>query len=168
MAAIFPYQTEEAFLLRSMKEVVMVWHRGTGQASLNIAVKDGKADLQLSFQLGQPWDPHVQQPPPQHHHPRTKSMKQKERDRERAAAHQARKTAVSADSPLEDSDQPKTSPPAAPAGDPLPPPAAPVGDPLPPPTAPVGDPLPPPTKPVGGLLPPPAAPVGNPLPELNQ
>ena len=100
MVGFPPYQTEEAFLLRSLKEVVMVWNRGTGQASLNLSVKDGKADLQLGFQLGQPWDPHLQQPPPQHHHPRTKTSKQKSRDNERAAAHQVRKAAASADPPV--------------------------------------------------------------------
>ena len=53
------FNTEEAFLLRSFKEVVMVWKTGTGQANFNLQVKDGKSDIQLSFRLGQPSDPHL-------------------------------------------------------------------------------------------------------------
>ena len=50
--------SEEAFLLRSLMEVTMVWQRGTGQASFNLNIKDGQANLQLSFQLGKPEDHH--------------------------------------------------------------------------------------------------------------
>ena len=50
--------TEEAFLLRSLKEVVNVWARGCGQATFNLEILDGGADLKLGFQLGRPSDPH--------------------------------------------------------------------------------------------------------------
>eukprot|EP00092_Neocalanus_flemingeri_P088797 GFUD01112243.1.p1 GENE.GFUD01112243.1~~GFUD01112243.1.p1 ORF type:complete len:102 (+),score=27.74 GFUD01112243.1:38-307(+) len=86
MATIDFHQSEEAFLLRSLKEVVMVWNRGSGQASLNLSVKEGMGSLQLSFQLGRPGDPHLHPFQPQ----RIKTVKQKQRDRERAASHQAR------------------------------------------------------------------------------
>ena len=53
--------SEEAFLLRSLKEVVLVWTRGSGQASFNLTVEDGRANLQLGFQLGSPSDSHLAQ-----------------------------------------------------------------------------------------------------------
>ena len=96
--------TEEAFLLASLKEVVNVWARGNGQASFNLSIKDGLADLQLGFQLGRVTDPHL---PHLHHHeaapafhqdyqtqpyPRRKwkGPARRNRDRARAAQHQAR------------------------------------------------------------------------------
>ena len=51
--------SEEAFLLRSLKEVVLVWTRGSGQASFNLTVEDGRANLQLGLQLGSPSDNHI-------------------------------------------------------------------------------------------------------------
>ena len=88
--------TEEAFLLRSLKEVVNVWARGTGQASFNLNISNGSADLQLGFQLGLPTEPHLHT---QHQHEpvicpkpqqsRRKSPSRRRRDRERAAQHQA-------------------------------------------------------------------------------
>ena len=98
---------EEAFLLASLKEVVNIWSRGTGHANFNLTIQDGVADLKLRFQLGRPTDPHVLnqqcyqvQPQPhhadvpcehgwQHQRRRHKTAKQRERDRERAAKHQA-------------------------------------------------------------------------------
>ena len=78
--------TEEAFLLRSLKEVVKVWGKGTGHATFNFSVKNGVGNLQLGFQLGLPHDPHeIQQ-----HRPRRKGPSRRERDRKRAAEHQAR------------------------------------------------------------------------------
>ena len=71
----------------------MVWQRGTGQATYNLQIKDGQANLQLSFQLGKPDDHHLTPPAPRN---RPKGERQKERDRERAAAHHARRTAASA------------------------------------------------------------------------
>ena len=123
MATIF-HPSEEAFLLRSLSEVVQIWHRGTGQAGFNLAVKEGKADLQLSFQLGHPSDPHVQ-PPQTHPRHRVKTLKQKQRDRDRAAAHHAR-TAQQAQggdpstvNPAESSANILPQAPAAPAGTPV-------------------------------------------------
>ena len=80
--------SEEAFLLRSLREVTMVWQRGTGHASYNLNIREGLADLKLSFQLGHPGDLHL--PPPLPHPRRAKGEKRKERDRIRAAAHQAK------------------------------------------------------------------------------
>ena len=105
-------RTEEAFLLRSLKEVVDVWTRGSGQATFNLTIQDGVADPKLGFQLGRPSDPHhlheqsdeLHQLHPhhvdifhdhggvQHQHPkrrRHKGPKQRERDRARAAKHHA-------------------------------------------------------------------------------
>ena len=90
--------SEEAFLLRSLREVTMVWHRGTGQATFNLQIKDGQANLQMSFQLGKPDDHHLPQPAPR---TRPRGERQKERDRARAAAHHARRTAASADTATE-------------------------------------------------------------------
>ena len=50
--------SEEDFLPRSLREVTMVWQRGNGQASFNLKIRDGQADLLLSFQLGKPEDHH--------------------------------------------------------------------------------------------------------------
>ena len=72
--------TEESFLLRSLQEVVMVWKVGTGQATFNLSINKGKADLQLGFQLGHADDLHLQQPQQQ----KQKGMKRQERDRAHA------------------------------------------------------------------------------------
>ena len=79
-------ETEEAFLLSSLKEVVKVWGKGSGQASFNFSVINGKGTLQLGFQLGLPCDLHVL--PPQRS--RKKGPARCQRDRRRATAHQAR------------------------------------------------------------------------------
>ena len=79
----------------------MVWHRGTGQASYNLTVKDGQANLQLSFQLGKPNDHHLPLPS-QRKRTKAKGKKQKERDCERAAAHHAKQAAASAVRATED------------------------------------------------------------------
>jgi hypothetical protein len=90
--------TEEAFLLRSLREVVNVWASGSGQATFNLNISNGSADLNLGFQLGLPTESHLN---PQHHQhepvfcPKTpmsnrrKSPSQRRRDRLRAAKHQA-------------------------------------------------------------------------------
>ena len=46
--------TEEAFILRSLKEVVNVWAMGSGQATFSLNIVNGTADLKLGFQLGLP------------------------------------------------------------------------------------------------------------------
>ena len=96
--ANFP-MTEEAFLLSSLKQVVNIWARGTGEASFDLVIKDGVANLKLGFQLGHPSDPHLpheQHPSPHTQHPagpkqrRRKGPARREKDRARAAAYQAR------------------------------------------------------------------------------
>ena len=52
--------SEEALLLSSLSEVVKVWTRGSGQANFALQIDNGVADLQLSFKLGHPTDPHIQ------------------------------------------------------------------------------------------------------------
>ena len=47
-------QCEEAFLLKSVQNVIDIWARGLGQARMNFAVKKGQAELQLFYQLGHP------------------------------------------------------------------------------------------------------------------
>ena len=87
--------SEEAFLLKSLREVTKVWARASGQANFNLSIQDGQAHLQLGFQLGLPGDPHIppsSSPPPPS---RFKSSVRKERDRLRAAEHQARLLATS-------------------------------------------------------------------------
>ena len=91
--------TEEAFLLSSLKEVVNNRGRGAGQASFNLTVEDGVADLQLNFKLGLPTDAHLhhehgQHPLHQHQEQvqkkkRCKGPARRDRDRARAAAFQA-------------------------------------------------------------------------------
>ena len=84
--------SEEAFLLNSIKEVIKVWSHH-GQASFNLSVKDGNTDLRLGFQLGLPGDHHLpanQQRDKEHQQPpRYKSPAKKEKDKARAANHQA-------------------------------------------------------------------------------
>ena len=98
--------TEEAFLLSSLQEVVKVWARGSGQASFDLQVTNGVADLKLGFRLGHPADLHSEPaPPPPHlnpqqvHHPnqdhfrphrRQKGPKRRERDRKRAEMYEHR------------------------------------------------------------------------------
>ena len=96
--------SEEAFLLSSLREVVNIWGRGTGQASFNLTVNEGVADLQLGFKLGMPGDAHLhhEHPEPLHHQHapeqeqvakkrRRKGPSRRQRDRARAAVFQARK-----------------------------------------------------------------------------
>ena len=80
--------SEEAFLLNSLSEVTKVWARSTGKATFNFSVQDGQAHLQLGFQLGMPGDPHLPPHPPCL--PKTKTSIRRERDRQRAAEHQAK------------------------------------------------------------------------------
>ena len=110
--------TEEAFLLNSLHEVVKIWGRGSGHANFNLQIENGSAELQLSFKLGCPDDPHIVLPehvpsnqhfdPPKHEyapshhydqdqeeqpsqhcrHRRRKGPARKEKDRIRARNHQ--------------------------------------------------------------------------------
>ena len=60
--------TEEAFLLGSLNEVVKVWARGFGQAKFDLNICDGVAELSLNFKMGhhsQHCDP--PHPPEQEH-----------------------------------------------------------------------------------------------------
>ena len=49
--------TEEAFLLSSLKEFVKIWGSGN-QATLNIECKDGKACVRMETLLGHPSSSH--------------------------------------------------------------------------------------------------------------
>jgi hypothetical protein len=80
-------QTEEAFFLSCVGEVIKVWASKSGQAKLNISEENGMADLQLSFKLGLPGDSHLPSYPNQHP-PKYKTPARKAKDRARAAAHQ--------------------------------------------------------------------------------
>ena len=62
----------------------------SGKASFNLSVHDGKANLQLGFQLGLPGDLHLPHQNRQHVSPKFKGSVRKERDRVRAAEHQAK------------------------------------------------------------------------------
>ena len=96
------HRSEEAFILSSLREVVNVWSRGSGQATFNLSIVDGFVDLQLGFRLGHPTDPHLLPDPvhPLHLTPdeannvqsrkRKKGPARREKDRARAARHQAR------------------------------------------------------------------------------
>ena len=89
--------TKEAFLLSSLQEVVKVWARGSGQASFNLNIHDGVAELQLGFKLGSPSELHCHGPPLQEHqqeeqhhqqpcypHHRLKGQGRRRRDHQRA------------------------------------------------------------------------------------
>ena len=54
--------TEEAFLLSSLNEIVKVWARGFGQAKFDLNICDGVAELSLNFKLGHPSDQHCAPP----------------------------------------------------------------------------------------------------------
>ena len=121
--------TEEAFVLATVKEFVKIWGSGS-QAQLNLECKNRGAWVKLAFQLGPPaakhyvpyhGDPrpphsprdHASQPPRQRH----KGPTRREKDRARAAAHRARHG--------------PPPPPSAPPGQPRLAPAAPAGPPPP-------------------------------------
>ena len=90
-------QTEEAFLLNCVGEVMKVWATKSGHANMNIIVENGMVDLKLNFKLGPPGDAHL---PPQSVHlqtpPRYKTPARKAKDRARAASHQQALLATSA------------------------------------------------------------------------
>ena len=98
--------SEEAFLFSNLRNIINVWSGGSGQARLNISVKDGKAELQLNYLLGHPEESHLppQLPPTFPVLPlrRRKSKKRQTRDNQRAARYQAAQRAAtsSPSSPL--------------------------------------------------------------------
>jgi hypothetical protein len=103
--------TEEAFLISSLNEIVKVWARGSGQAKFDLNICDGVAELSLNFKLGHPSDQHCDPPHPTQQHvqpdaqhegeehgpdqetfhpvPQRKSQARRERNRLRAARHRA-------------------------------------------------------------------------------
>ena len=78
--------TEEAFLLSSMKEFVKVWASGN-RAKINVECDKGTAWLNISFSLGRP-DASHHVAPYHHHRRRQKGPGRRERDRARAVNHQ--------------------------------------------------------------------------------
>ena len=127
--------TEEKFILASLKEFVKLWGSGR-QANFQLQCCDGQVAFKFSAQLGAPADRHFVPPNPQHGfhapphlHPRRKSQHQRDRDGTRAAAHRAQKTAATAENVdiqneyNKDSSADEPNPPqeAVPADDPTPP-----------------------------------------------
>ena len=83
-------QSEEAFLLSCIHEVIKVWS-SQGQASFNLSVKDGHAAVHLGFRLGHPVHAHVPTQKSESPQPyKYKSPSRKEKDRARSAAHHAK------------------------------------------------------------------------------
>ena len=68
--------------------MTMVWNRRTGQATYILQIKDGQANLQLSFLLCRHDYPHIPPPVPRIRH---EGKRQKEHDSARAAPHQHRR-----------------------------------------------------------------------------
>ena len=98
--------TEEAFVLANVKECVKLWGFGR-RANLQLECQNGQDCIKFSSQLGAPADRHFtpripQHGPhePQHHFPRHKGPKERESDRDRAAAHRT-KLASQANSSIE-------------------------------------------------------------------
>ena len=89
-AQFYETQSEEAFVLSSLKEFVKLWGSGC-QASLQLHCFNGQASVNFSSQLGSPADRHFLPPHRNQAHlpSRQKSKHQRERDRARAAAHRA-------------------------------------------------------------------------------
>ena len=121
--------TEEAFLLSTLKEFVRSWGSGC-QSFLQLECKDNQVWCNFSTKLGAPADPHFVPylPHPPHHgfhgqahqhlHPRHKGPAQRARDRARAAAHRATQgkpaSAVSAEISSNHSPPPPPPPPPQP------------------------------------------------------
>ena len=113
--------TEEAFVLSSLKEFVKMWGSGC-KAQFQLECKERQVWLKMSAQLGAPAErhfvPHVptEEPRQEHHgsrganqqrlHPRRKGPAQHEQDRARAAAHRANQQLPKADSTVPASDGP--------------------------------------------------------------
>lgn len=82
--------TEEAFVLASVKEFVNTWASGS-KANLNLECQNGQAWVKLAFQLGHPAAPHHVPviPPHQAQRPR-KGPSRRLKDQVRAAAYRAK------------------------------------------------------------------------------
>ena len=89
------------FLHKQLDEIIRLWARASGQGSFSFTVNDGTPELQFGIQLGFE-DAPLQEA---HHHPQQLPHNQqspvkwhgqarRERDRLRAARHQAAKTAA--------------------------------------------------------------------------
>ena len=118
----FERNTEENFILASLKEFVKLWGSGS-KANFQLQCSNGQVSFNFSTLLGGPADHHFV---PQPHHgfhanhppppPRRKSPQQRERDRARAAVHRAAKDldkskqAVTADSQSASTVDPYLSP----------------------------------------------------------
>ena len=81
------------FVAASLTEFLSVWSMA-GEANLNLFTKGGNLDIQFSLSLGNPGAPFSPSPPaPPPHKACHRGRAQKERNRARAARHQAAKTA---------------------------------------------------------------------------
>ena len=86
-------RTNSQFVAASLTEFLSVWSMN-GEANLNLATKGGNLDIQFSLSLGNPGAPFSPSPPaPPPYKARHRGPAQKERNRARAARHQAAKTA---------------------------------------------------------------------------
>ena len=94
----FP-NTEESFVLSSLKEFVKAWGSGN-HAYFNLECKNGSACIQLSFNLGHPGETHHHGPHQPHfqtqHQKKSCGPARQKRNNERAKAHQAKLAAASA------------------------------------------------------------------------
>ena len=101
MASIFS-QDKRDFLHKKLDEVILLWARGSGLGSFVFTTSDGTPELQLGIQLGLEDAPDQHQHPlqyqHQHHqtHHRQRGPARRQKDRQRAARHQAAKAAVPA------------------------------------------------------------------------
>ena len=107
--------TDEAFLLSSLKEFVKIWGSGN-QATLHVECRNGKAFLRMETVLGQPSAQHYNpcsNSPSYSKKPRKKSNGKIRSDNERAAAHNAKMAKNNiADAALESSEQSVSAVPA--------------------------------------------------------
>ena len=91
--------TEESFVLSSLKEFVKAWGSGN-HAYFNLECKNGSACIQLSFNLGHPGETHHHGPHQPHfqtqHQKKSCGPARQKRNNERAKAHQAKLAAASA------------------------------------------------------------------------
>ena len=135
--------TEETFVLASVKEFVKLWGSGS-QATFNLECSNGQAWFQLGARLGPPAFPHFypDRPSPERKK-RKKCPARIEKDRARAAEHRAKQTEnVAAPAPASKSPPPSPAATVDGASPPPPIPAVPAGSPPPSPGTP-----PPPSQP---------------------